>query len=71
LAQHFQVHPNQVSAWEAQLVERAAQVFGTETIEPGLSPIVKELHTKIGQLSMENHFYPERSARRACGAQEK
>ncbi len=56
LAQHFQVHPNQVSAWKAQLVERAAQVFGAETVEPELSPIVKQLHAKIGQLSMENDF---------------
>jgi transposase-like protein len=56
LAQHFQVHPNQVSAWKAQLVERAAQVFGAEAIDPEALPIVKELHAKIGQLSMENDF---------------
>jgi transposase len=56
LAQHFQVHPNQVSAWKAQLVEGAAQVFGAEFAEPDLKPVVKELHAKIGQLSMENDF---------------
>lgn len=57
VGQHFQVHPNQVSAWKAQLVERAAQVFGAEAADPPeLSPIVKELHAKIGQLSMENDF---------------
>lgn len=56
LAQHYQVHPNQVSAWKARLVERAAQVFGAEAVEPELSPLVKELHAKIGQLSMENDF---------------
>ena len=57
VAQHFQVHPNQVSSWKAQLVDRAAQVFGAEAADPPeLSPIVKELHAKIGQLSMENDF---------------
>lgn len=57
VAQHYQVHPNQVSTWKSQLVERAAQVFGAEATEPPeLSPIVKELHAKIGELSMENDF---------------
>jgi transposase-like protein len=57
VAQHYQVHPNQVSTWKTQLVERAAQVFGADAIEPPeLSPIVKELHAKIGQLAVENDF---------------
>lgn len=56
LAQHYQVHPNQISAWKAQLVERAARVFGGEAVEPELAPIVKELHAKIGQLAVENDF---------------
>jgi len=56
LAQHYQLHPNQITAWKAQLVERAPQAFGAETAEPELSPIVKELHAKIGQLAMENDF---------------
>ena len=57
VAQHYQVHPTQVSTWKTQLVQRAAQVFGADPAEPPeLSPIVKELHAKIGQLSMENDF---------------
>jgi transposase-like protein len=54
LAQQYQVHPNQVSAWKAQLVEHAAQVFGGEAIDLERLPMVKELHAKIGQLAMEN-----------------
>jgi transposase-like protein len=56
LAQHFQVHPNQVSAWKSQLVERATQVFGGEAVEVETLPIVRELHAKIGQLAVENDF---------------
>lgn len=57
VALHCQVHPNQVPTWKAQLVERAAQVFSAGATEPPeLSPVVKGLHAKIGQLGVENDF---------------
>jgi transposase-like protein len=49
LAQQFDVHPNQITAWKAQLVGSAAEVFGA-TVE------VKTLHAKIGELTLENDF---------------
>lgn len=55
LAERFDVHPNQVTHWKAQLLERAAEVFTGE--RAGADPVdVKELHAKIGQLALENDF---------------
>jgi transposase-like protein len=55
LAERFDVHPNQVTHWKAQLLERAAEVFAGE--RAGATPVdVKELHAKIGQLALENDF---------------
>jgi transposase len=54
LAQQFDVHPNQITQWKAQLLERAAEIFSIEREAAG--PDVKALHAKIGQLAMENDF---------------
>lgn len=56
LAQQLDVHPNQITEWKTQLLERAALVFGAANGEAAPGPDVKTLHAKIGQLALENDF---------------
>ena len=57
LAQIFDVHPNQVTAWKAQLLDSAAEVFGAGSPGVATAPVdLKALHAKIGELTLENDF---------------
>jgi transposase-like protein len=55
LAQQF--HPNQITAWKAQLLDGAAEVFSAAPRSQTTPPIdVKTLHAKIGELTLTNDF---------------
>jgi transposase len=55
IAQRHDVHPNQVTEWRRQLLERAAEAFGGGAVAAPTVD-VKSLHAKIGQLTLENDF---------------
>jgi transposase-like protein len=57
LAQQYDVHPNQITQWKAQLLDGAAGVFGSEKTAAANPPVdVKTLHAKIGELTLANDF---------------
>jgi transposase-like protein len=56
LASQFDLHPDQITQWKTQLLERAAEVFGSGA-RPAEKPVdLKTLHAKIGELALENDF---------------
>ncbi len=66
-AEQFDVDPNQITSWKAQLESGAAEVFGLGG-GPAAQPTidVKSLHAKFGELTLENEFLRTRSPRRDC-----
>ena len=56
LAEQFDIHPNQIASWKAQLEGGAADVFGPGGGNAVALPAidVKSLHAKIGELTLEN-----------------
>jgi transposase-like protein len=56
IAQRYEIHPNQITEWKRQLVERSAEVFGGGALPAEPVVDLKALHAKIGQLALENDF---------------
>ena len=65
--QYYDVQPNQITAWKAQVMEGVAGIFGSGNAGLEAAPVVdvKVLHAKIGELTLEVDFWPVRSARLA------
>jgi transposase len=58
IAAKHQVHPNQVSTWKRQALDGLGAVFanGAEASHRDHEVEIKELHAKIGQLTVERDF---------------
>lgn len=58
IAARHKVHPNQVSTWKRQAIEGLGAVFsnGADRERQDHEVEVRELHAKIGQLTVERDF---------------
>ena len=64
LAEQYDVHPNQIQDWRKRLMEDAEVIFGqAQQHREVTDEKVKELHAKIGQLTMERDFLEKGLAR--------
>ena len=58
LATKHQLHPNQITQWKRQAIEKLARVFDDKTCgaQIGREAEVTKLHAKIGQLVVGRDF---------------
>ncbi len=57
LSARFGIHPTQIQQWKKQLVDGSTDIFSSSDKErKQIEAEVKDLHAKIGQLTMERDF---------------
>ena len=64
-ASKYGVHPNQVSQWKKQAKEQIVAGFAgkAEKVQQSDEARIKELHAKIGQLTVEKDFLQQAFAK--------
>jgi len=56
LAKKYDVHPNMISKWKQEFVERSSEIFETKAPEKEADEQLEKLYAKIGQLEMERDW---------------
>jgi len=58
LAKKYELHPNQISLWKQEFIDKSAMIFETKTKSNTESKALdpEKLYSKIGRLEMENDF---------------
>ena len=59
IAARHEVHPNQVSLWKRQAVDGLAEVFADRrgSRQSEHETTIRDLHAKIGELTVERDFF--------------
>ena len=55
ISKRFEVHPNMISKWKQEFLERSAEVFDKKS-DADYEVDPEKLYAKIGQLEIENDF---------------
>jgi transposase len=56
LSKRYEVHPNIISKWKKEFLERAGEIFETKAPDKQAEVDIEKLYTKIGKLEMERDF---------------
>jgi len=56
LSKRFEVHPNMISKWKREILERSSVVFETKTQDNDFEQEREKLYAKIGQLQVERDW---------------
>ena len=66
LAERFELHPNQISQWKQEFLQRSQNIFDDRPTAKDKGAVVEDtekLYTKIGRLEMERDFLKKSLAR--------
>lgn len=66
LASKYDVHPTQITGWKRQVKEGMVAVFSGKAanVQKDAATEIRELHAKIGQLTVEKDFLERAFAKR-------
>jgi transposase-like protein len=63
IASHYEIHPNLVTHWKKELLERAAEIFSSGKTQEGKADeeLKAELYQQIGKLQVEVDWLKKKS----------